>query len=251
MPRKDSEAVPEGNGPVPQQEEFGSGQPTLVDVYQKIEDVWDKNMDEITRLLEQHLTRLEHDARQPRLVVLVDGLANSKTCERMEGAATAVQAMHGDSFSASRVDPGSKTNSSSFGVKAEPLALPCRDDVLVENGAAAPKSCLPSLEMRSPTAADSLLPTGEASIATRTTFNQPPLRLSSTVETNSKKTSTPHVLYDSSFFQKNNLPAVACQRVIETKSGENRMFDPGGSRSSSRLPVFGIVACVALRRGSC
>ena len=36
---KESEAVPEGNGPVPQQEEFGSGQPTLVDVYRKIEEV--------------------------------------------------------------------------------------------------------------------------------------------------------------------------------------------------------------------
>ena len=34
MPRKESKAVPEGNdGPVPKQEEFGSGQPTLVDVY--------------------------------------------------------------------------------------------------------------------------------------------------------------------------------------------------------------------------
>ena len=28
MPRNESEAVPEGNGPVPQQEEFGSGEPT-------------------------------------------------------------------------------------------------------------------------------------------------------------------------------------------------------------------------------
>ena len=33
MPRKESEAVPEGNGPVLQQEQFGSDQPTLVDVY--------------------------------------------------------------------------------------------------------------------------------------------------------------------------------------------------------------------------
>ena len=33
MPRKESEAVPERNGPVPQQEEFGSGEPTLADVY--------------------------------------------------------------------------------------------------------------------------------------------------------------------------------------------------------------------------
>ena len=72
-----------------------------------------------------------------------DGQADKKTRERTEGAATAVQAMHGDSFSDSRVDPGPKTsNSTSFGVKAEPPALPCRDGVVVENGAAAPMSCL-------------------------------------------------------------------------------------------------------------
>ena len=33
MPRKESEAVTKGNGPVSQQEEFGSGEPTLADVY--------------------------------------------------------------------------------------------------------------------------------------------------------------------------------------------------------------------------
>ena len=33
MLRKESEAVPEGNGPVPQQKESGSGEPTLVGVY--------------------------------------------------------------------------------------------------------------------------------------------------------------------------------------------------------------------------
>ena len=31
MPRNWSKAVPEGNGPVPQQEEFGPDQPTLAD----------------------------------------------------------------------------------------------------------------------------------------------------------------------------------------------------------------------------
>ena len=36
MPRKESKAVPEGNGPLPQQEEFGSGQPTLEDVYRML-----------------------------------------------------------------------------------------------------------------------------------------------------------------------------------------------------------------------
>ena len=125
-------------------------------------------------------------------------------------------------------------------------ALPRRDDVVVENGAAAPKSCLPSLEIRSSTAAGGLLPTGKASIATMTTYNQPPLRLYSIEETNSKKTKlrTPilYVSYDSSF-----LPAApSCRRIIETKSRQNRMFDSGGSRSSPRLPVFGNVVRVAL-----
>ena len=97
----------------------------------------------------------------------VDGHTSTKTRERTEGAATAVQAVHGDSCSVTRVDPGPKTNSTSFSVKAESPALPCRDDVLVENGAASPKSCLSSLEMRSPSAARGLLSTGETFISTR------------------------------------------------------------------------------------
>ena len=107
----------------------------------------------ITILLEQHLASLEPGARQPRLAMMADGHANIKTRERTEGAATAVQAMRGDNFSARRVEPGPNTSSTSFGVKAEPPALPCRDDVMVKSGDAAPKSCLPSLEMRSSTAA--------------------------------------------------------------------------------------------------
>ena len=38
MPRKESEAVPEDNGLVHQREEFGSGQPTLEDVYRVLEE---------------------------------------------------------------------------------------------------------------------------------------------------------------------------------------------------------------------
>ena len=136
--------------------------------------------------MDQRLTRLEHDARQPRLAIEADGPANTKTRERTEGTATAVQAMHGDSCTAQRVQDGSKT-STCFGVMAEPPDIPCRKDVLVEDGAAAPKSCLPSLEMRTTTAADGLLPTGGISTATKTTFNKRPLRLYSTEETNSKK----------------------------------------------------------------
>ena len=94
------------------------------------------------------------------------------------------------------------------------------------------------LKMRSPTAAGGLLPTFEASIATMTTYNQPPLRLYSTGETNSKKTNlrTPilSVSYDSSF-----LPAaLSCRRVIETQSGQNRTFDPGGFQGRPRTCPF-------------
>ena len=120
---------------------------------------------------------------------------------------------------------------------AEPSALPCRDDILVENGDASPKSCLLLLEMRSSSAAGGLLPTGEAFSATRTTLNKPPLRFYSTEETDSKtnwRTRILYVLYDSNF-----LPAAYSFRmVIETKSGKNRMFDPGGSQGRLRACPF-------------
>ena len=41
MPRNWSKAVPEGTGPVPQQEQLGSDQPTLADVYRLFEALID------------------------------------------------------------------------------------------------------------------------------------------------------------------------------------------------------------------
>ena len=38
MSRKESEAVSEGNDPVPQQEEFGSGQPTLEKISRMVKE---------------------------------------------------------------------------------------------------------------------------------------------------------------------------------------------------------------------
>ena len=72
-------------------------------------DRWDKKLDEISddmTNMDKKVTRREHGARQPRLAMEADGQANTKTCERTEGAATVVQAMRGDCFSASRVEPG-------------------------------------------------------------------------------------------------------------------------------------------------
>ena len=140
MLRKESEGVSEGNGPVHQEEEFGFGQPAPVDEFREIKSHFNK-LKKLMRRLERHLMSQEQDARQPRLAVEeADGHANTKTRERTEGAATAVQAMRGDGVSARRVEPDPNTSSTSFGMKAEPLALPCRDDVVVESGDAAPKS---------------------------------------------------------------------------------------------------------------
>ena len=143
-----------------------------------------ENLEEM-RATDQRVASLEQDARQPRLVMDADVPVDTKTRERTEGAATVVQAMHGDSFSANRVQAG-PTCLTSFDVKAEPRALPCRDDVLVENGTAAPKSCLSPSEMRTSTAAGGLLPTDKTSTATRTTFYQLPLWFSLTKDTNSR-----------------------------------------------------------------
>ena len=189
----------EENGPVPQH--FGSGQPKLADVHRPSDESFDRGkkshfeqlekkfdkIKELMRLLEQQLTSQEQDARQPRLAMGADGPANMKTRERTEDAATAVQVMHGYSYTtAQKVRDGPKT-SISFGVKAEPPDLPCRDDVLVEGGDAALTSCLPSLKMRTTTTARSLVPIGKTSTATETTSNEPLLRLCAIEGTNPKE----------------------------------------------------------------
>ena len=213
-------------------------------------DRWDKKLDEIsdeTRVMDQHVTSLEHGTRQPRLAMEAGGPANTKTRKRTEGAATAVQAMYGDTCTtAQKVRDGPKT-SISFGAKAEPPDLPCREDVLVEDGATSLESCLPSLEMCSSTAAGGSVPTGEASTAAETNFNQPPLRFYSTEEIDSEasskeinlRTSTPYASYDSSVFQESNMPAAPyCWRVVETNSRQNRTFDPGGLQGHLRACPF-------------
>ena len=231
MLRKASEAVSKDNGPVHQEEKFGFGQLAPVDDFREIRSQFSK-LEELMRRLEQQILSKEQNARQPRLAMEADGQASTKTRERTEGAAIVVQAMRGDCFSARRVEPSPTTNLTSFGVKAEPPALPCRDDSVVESGTAASESCLPSMEMRPSTAAGGLVPTGEASNASETTSNQPPLRFCSTektdLEAKNSWTSVPSASYNSSSFRR--LPATPyCRRVVDTKSGQNRTFDPGGS----------------------
>ena len=118
MPRKDCEAVLEGNCPIPQQEEFGSGEPTSADVYRlcverfdrmdSYSDRWNKKLDEISdemKKMDKNVTRLEHGARQPRLAMEADGHADTKTRERTEGAATVVQQCGGINFLYAGLNP--------------------------------------------------------------------------------------------------------------------------------------------------
>ena len=246
MPRKETEAVPEGSGIVPRQEEFRPDQPTLVGVYRRFEEIFERRlkgakshldkMDVFSDKLRGTRKRLadpEQDAWQPRLAMEADGPSDTKTRKRTYGAAQAEQAMRGDSFSANRVDPDPMC-STSFGVKVEPPAVPCRDDVLVENGAPAPNSCRSPLEMRSPTAAGGLVPAGEASTTTRITFYEPRLRFCPTEETHSERMSTQYALYYNINFRLNQLRAPSWRRVIQTKSRQNLIFDPGGSKSRLR-----------------
>ena len=114
---------------------------------------------------------------------------------------------------------------------------------MVESGNAASESCLPSLEMRSSTAAGVLVPTGEASTASETTSNEPLLRFYKTEEMNPEADSkmkdswTPSPSYDSSSLWRLSV-APYCYRVVETKSRQNRTFDPGGSRGHLRTCPF-------------
>ena len=51
MPRKQSKAGPEGNGYVPHRNEFGSGEPTMADLYRMLKEMFNgrnKNFDRTT-----------------------------------------------------------------------------------------------------------------------------------------------------------------------------------------------------------
>ena len=55
------------------------------------------------RATDQRVASLEHEARQPRLAMVANGQAHTRTRERTEGADRAVPAKRGDSCTAQRV----------------------------------------------------------------------------------------------------------------------------------------------------
>ena len=136
-------------------------------------DQQDKKLDELTgkmRETRQRFAGLEHDARQPCLVIMADVKPDTKTRKRTEDT-EADRAKYGDSSSAKRVDAG-PTSSASFGMIAEAPALPCRDDALDDKGAKAPKPCLSPMEMRTLIATGGILTARTVFTATRTIFHQ-------------------------------------------------------------------------------
>ena len=171
----------------------------------------------------QRSASLEQDAKQPRLFTEAHVTSNKNTCKRMEYV-VAERVISGDSCSAKslQADP---TSSTSFSMKAEPLALPRSNDVLVDKGAAASKPCLSPAEMGTRTADGGSLPAGTASTALGTIFSR--LLFSWSLGETKKRTNR----------IKNQL-ASFWRRVIQTKSRQTLVFDPGGSSGRLRACPF-------------
>ena len=121
MPREKTKAVPEGNCSIPIRGGI---------ILEQLRRVMSETMGEAFKYIKENLRRmdrrlasLEQDARQSRLAIEADAPTDKTTRERTEGAATAVQAEHGDSCSAKRALAGPK-GSTRFGVKTNlPLSL--------------------------------------------------------------------------------------------------------------------------------
>ena len=221
MLRKKSRAVPEGNGHIAQDAYVMPGGITREELRRVMSETMGialKEFREVTREVNQRLASLEQVARQPRLAMEADITADEKTRKRTEGAAAAVQAKCGKSCSAKSVQTGPKS-STSFDMKAEPPAFPHRNDVMVDIGAAAPKLCLSPVEMRTLTAISGLLPACKTSTATMTIFQQLPLGFCLTKKIKSR-TSNQYAMDNSSLWK---------LKIIETKSGQTLVFDPGSS----------------------
>ena len=229
MPRKKSKAIPEGNGPIPKDAYVIIGGITREKLRRVMPETMGKTLEEFKKDMKGQscLASLKQDARQPRLAMEADVTAT----KRPASARRAPLLQFKRSMRIAVLQNGSKRPDQfdQYLEEAEPPALPRRHDALVDNGVAAPKSCLSPLEIRIPTAAGGLLPTGKAFTTTRITYNQPHFRLCPTEETNSKRASIQYASYYSSFWINNQLDAPFCRRVIEKKMGQTLVFDPGGS----------------------
>ena len=162
---------------------------------------------------------LQYQVQQPLLAMKVDVQEDRKTRESTEDFVQ--DGILGD-ISSDRVhDPMRLT---SFGDKdyTEPPALPCRDDALVNQGHEVVKPCLSPVEIRKSTSAGSFLHAGATSTTKTQGTNIPlqvlPWSFHETSEEKNNCTRQTFAKYNCSWRPK----------VIETKSRQNMVFDPGG-----------------------
>ena len=168
----------------------------------------------------QRQSGLQHQAQQPRLAMNAEVQEDKKTRESTEDFAQ--DGRLGD-ISSDRVhDPMRLT---SFGDEdyTEPPALPCRDDALVNQGHEVAKPCLSPVEIRKSTSAGSFLLAGATSTTKTQGTNCPPQLLpwnfrETSEEKNNCTTRHTFAKYNRSWHPK----------VIETKSRQIMVFDPGG-----------------------
>ena len=121
MLRKKSKAIPEGNGPTPQDAFVMITREELRRVLSESIGNFFREFKGDFRRIDQRVASLEQDAQQPRLPVEAGVTADMKNRECTEGAAAEVQAENGESCSTKRIQ-ASPTSSTNFGVKAEPPA---------------------------------------------------------------------------------------------------------------------------------
>ena len=244
-----------GNGPVPQDTSGLLGGITIGKLRRIMSEALDKALDKhfdeskksmnrmsettakMLRATDQRLAGLENDVRQPHLTTETDIPTDKKTRKCAEDAATD-QTKHEDRCSAKRVDTG-PTRTTSFGMKAEPPAIPGRDDVLVDKGAEAPDSCHPPVKTCTLTAADGLLSVGTTSTAMRTIFLRPFFSLSLGGET--KKVTVVH--------KQPPPPPLLVEGYSNEIKANSSVRSWWSCRSSTHLPVSEEVARDALWGG--
>ena len=174
-----------------------------------------------TRITNQRRPGLQHQAQQPRLAVKADVLEDKKTRESREDFVE--DGRLGD-ISSDRVHDPMRLTSFCDREYIEPPALPCRDDALVNQGHEVAKPYLLPVEMRKSTPAGGLLHAGSASTSktqgTNVSLQLFPWSFRETSEEKNISTTTRQTFakYDRSWHPK----------VIETKSRQNMVFDPGG-----------------------
>ena len=114
MLRKKSKAVLEGDCLIPQDAYVILRGIILEELQRVISETMGKALEEFKedmRRANQRLANLGQNARHPHLAIMeADVTADKNTRERTEDAAAVVQAKHGDSYSAKRVQAGSTSS---------------------------------------------------------------------------------------------------------------------------------------------